>query len=292
MLRRYFPLFEGNDDVELIDIDRRLGPGGVRRVVQPHRLPGCARGKPDGAGVQGRPHELFARALGVTGARLKAMDRRPRYIVWTRAEMARRVLCRAGTPRGIVVGVQPRTDEAYRDEPHMGLMVDALAQEHRVLVMGSGWRRRSARAARDLVAGTRPAGGICAGERVRGAGDARFGVLASGQGTGTAVCGLSGRLTGVSAARITRARGSLDARRMLGCVPCWRNEDTSCALTGLGRACAWARSLQRTSSRRARGGGYRGAPDARRGQTADRRRAGGLGIETLHMAVREEPTEA
>ena len=54
---RFFPLFDGNDDVELMNIDGDFDPGRVRGMVQPDRLPCRTHRKPHGAGGHGQPHQ-------------------------------------------------------------------------------------------------------------------------------------------------------------------------------------------------------------------------------------------
>ena len=59
--RRFFPLFQGNGDVELADIHSELDPHGLRPLVQLHRLP---------RGPHREPHRPQGEAFNVTGERM------------------------------------------------------------------------------------------------------------------------------------------------------------------------------------------------------------------------------
>ena len=231
--RRFFPLFDGNDDVELIDIDSDFDPAAYEEWFNLTDCPAARVESRTAPAVKANRIQLFARGLGVTGLRLKTMDRRPRYIV-SDAELKWRdqFFADHGLHGTFVVGVQPRTDEAYRDVPHMGLIVDALAQLAPVLVFGSlasdvGKGRVILARGLDL----RRSFALASGCDVLVTPDSAFFHLAGA--LDLSCVGLFGPTDGrVRGQDYPRAR-ILDARRMLPCVPCWRNETTSCGLTGL-----------------------------------------------------------
>ena len=132
-----------------------------------------------------------------------------------------------------MVGVQPRTDEAYRDVPHMRQIVEALAQHASVLVFGSLCRRTPGNPRVIQVQGLdlRQSFALASGCDVLVTPDSAFFHLAGA--LDLPCVGLFGPTDGrVRGQDYPRAR-ILDARRTLRCVPCWRNEVMPCALTGL-----------------------------------------------------------
>lgn len=232
--RRFFPLFDGNDDVELMDIDGHFDPAAYRQWFNLTDCPAARVESRTAPAVKDNRIELFARGLGITGLRLKMMDRRPRYIV-SDAELKWRDQFFAShrLDNAFVVGVQPRTDEAYRDVPHMRQIIEALTQHARVLVFG------------DMLPLERENPGVI---NARGLDLRRCFALASGcdvlvtpdssffhvAGALDLPCvGLFGPTDGRVRGRDYSRTRILDARRMLPCVPCWRNETTPCGLTGL-----------------------------------------------------------
>jgi ADP-heptose:LPS heptosyltransferase len=231
--RRYFPLFEGNDDVELLDI---------RDPLQPDRWPTwfnltdcpAARGESLASPrVRRNRIELFARALGVRGRALRRMDRRPRYFVSERERAERDAFFESRSLAGReVVGIQLRADESYRDYPHMAALVRLLSRDYAVLVFtdrgepGHEWPGVVKVVGRPL----REAFALASGCSVLVSPDSAF--LHLGAALGVPAVALFGPTDGrVRAADYPLAR-ALDARDSLRCVPCWRNEDIPCALTG------------------------------------------------------------
>jgi hypothetical protein len=188
---RFFSLFDGNDDVELADIDSDFDPGAYSEWFNLTDCPAARVESRTAPAVKANRIELFARGLGFTGFRLKALDRRPRYTV-SDAELKWRdqFFSDHGLHGAFVVGVQARTDEAYRDVPHMRQIVEALAQHAVVLVFGSvlpaGARHLGVIEVQGLA--LRPAAVLCPRQWLRRTGGARFGVLSSRRGLGPAVC--------------------------------------------------------------------------------------------------------
>jgi len=230
--RRFFPLFAGNDDVELVDIDGDLDPAAYREWFNLTDCPAARVESRTAPAVKANRIELFARGLGITGRRLKMMDRRPRYVISDAELEWRDRFFRDRRLDGLVVGVQPHTDEAYRDVPHMPEIVEALLREASVVVFG----RVPVSSADPRLVQTegltiREAFALASGCDVLLTPDSAFFHLAGA--LDLPCVGLFGPTDGrVRGHDYPRAR-TLDARRTLACVPCWRNEATGCALTGL-----------------------------------------------------------
>ena len=171
--RRFFPLFDGNDDVQVIDIDDDFDPATYREWFNLTDCPAARVESRTAPAVKTNRIELFARALGITGSRLKAMDRRSRYTV-SGAEVQWRdqFFASHGLRGTCLVGVQPHTDEAYRDIPHMRQIVEALAVELPVLVFGTVLPAGTANPAVIQIEGLDVRACLRARQRVRRAGDA------------------------------------------------------------------------------------------------------------------------
>lgn len=232
--RRFFPLFEGNDDVDLVDIHSELDPPGYDRWFNLTDCPAARTESLTAPRVRRNRIEIFARALGIRGPALWRMDRRPRYFVSDEERADRdRFFHAHGLLGESVIGVQLRSDETYRDYPHMPALVRALARSRVVLLFDS----------RPIVGydfantlkvdghGLRQAAALASGCRALVAPDSSFLHLAAA--LDVPAVGLFGPTDGaVRTSDYPRVR-FVDVRGDLRCVPCWRNEEIPCALTGL-----------------------------------------------------------
>jgi ADP-heptose:LPS heptosyltransferase len=232
--RRFFPLFNGNDDVELIDIDGDLDPAAYTQWFNLTDCPAARIESRTAPAVRKNRIELFARGLGITGWRLRTMDRRPRYVV-SAAELKWRdeFFVRHGLDSAFVVGVQPRTDEAYRDVPHIRQIIGALTEHARVVVFGDRLPPGGAVPGAIHVAelDLRRSFALASGCQVLVTPDSAFFHVAAA--LDVPCVGLFGPTDGRVRGRDYPRSTILDARRTLRCVPCWRNETTPCSLTGL-----------------------------------------------------------
>jgi ADP-heptose:LPS heptosyltransferase len=231
---RFFPLFEGNADVELLNIDGDVEPAAYAQWFNLTDCPAARVEHMTAPRVKANRIELFARALGVRRSALKAMDRRPRYVV-SDAERRWRDLyfARVRLDGAVVIGVQRHTDEAYRDVPHMQRIIDALAREARVLVFGDRPQTEEARPGVLYTNGLdlRKSFALASGCDLLVTPDSAFFHLSGA--LDLPCVGLFGPTDGrVRGHDYPRSR-ALDVRRQFPCVPCWRNEIIPCALTGL-----------------------------------------------------------
>ncbi|RMI14721.1 MAG: hypothetical protein D6681_04705, partial [Calditrichaeota bacterium] len=134
--RRYFPVFENNPDVRLVDIEQEeINYAAFRRWFNFTDCPAARVESRTAPRVKKSRIEIFARALGIRGWRLHRMEYKPRYFL-TEAEKAFREQFwlehdLIGKP---VIGVQLRADETYRNYPHMPEVVKALARDAVVLL--------------------------------------------------------------------------------------------------------------------------------------------------------------
>jgi len=132
-----------------------------------------------------------------------------------------------------VIGVQLRSDETYRDYPHMPALVQALARSHVVLLFDSrpipGYDFANTLKVDGL--GLREAAALASGCRALVAPDSSFVHLAAA--LDLPAVGLFGPTDGAVRTSDYPHVRFVDVRRDLRCVPCWRNEEIPCALTGL-----------------------------------------------------------
>jgi ADP-heptose:LPS heptosyltransferase len=231
--RDLFPILENNADVQLIDIHSEIDPRGYGLWFNLTDCPAARIESLTAPRVRQGRIESFARALGTHGRSLRRLERRPRYFPTVR-ELEERDLFFAvhGLAGRAVIGVQYQSDESYRDYPHMPDLIKALAREYRVLVFD---RREIPECAFPGVvqAAGRPlreAFALASGCQAIVAPDSVFVHLAGA--LDVPCLALFGPTDGrVRTAGYPRCR-FLDVRRELRCVPCWRNEQIPCALTG------------------------------------------------------------
>lgn len=232
--RRFFPIFDGNDDVEVRDIEEDFDPGAYAEWFNLTDCPAARVESRTAPAVATNRITLFARGLGITGGRLRTMDRRPRYVVSeTEVKWRDRFFADRQIRSRFVVGVQARTDETYRDLPHMRQVVEALARHASVIVFGTVFPEGTGHPDVTEIVGLdlRQSFALAGGCDVLVTPDSAFFHLAGA--LDLPCVGLFGPTDGrVRGQDYPRAR-IVDARKMLPCVPCWRNEVTPCALTGL-----------------------------------------------------------
>jgi ADP-heptose:LPS heptosyltransferase len=230
--RNLFPVLENNPDVRLIDIHSEIDPQGYGSWFNLTDCPAARIESLTAPRVRQGRIESFARATGTHGRSLRRMERRPRYFPTAR-ELEERQLFFAvhGLAGRAVIGVQYRSDESYRDYPHMRPLIEALAREYRVLVFDSQEVRDCGFPGVVHAVGRplREAFALASGCQAIVAPDSVFVHLAGA--LDLPCLALFGPTDGrVRTAEYPRCR-FLDVRRELRCIPCWRNERIPCALT-------------------------------------------------------------
>lgn len=233
--RRFFPVFEGNNDVVLLDIDTgKINHLEYRRWYNLTDCP-AARGESLAAPRVRRSRvDLFAAALGIGPIRRLLMDHTPRYVVadeeisfqrqfWTKHHLTGKR----------VVAVQLRADETYRNYPHMEYLVRALAAKHHVLLFDSevirGFEYENVLKVQQLP--LRLAFALVAACDAIIAPDSAFVHLAAAL---LKPCvALYGPVDGKVRTKHYPHCRYIDVRADLKCVPCWRNEVIPCRLTGM-----------------------------------------------------------
>lgn len=233
--KRYFPLFYGNTDVTLVDIEN--DPIDHSSVARWHNLTDCPAARVESRTaprVKKSRIELFARGIGVRRLRVKRMDKRPRYFVLPEEQAFQQAFwSEHGLAGETVIAVQLHADEVYRDYPNMPQVVAHLARTYRVLVFDAeripGYDMPNVIKVEGLP--MRKAFALVAACNAVVAPDSAFVHLAAA--FDLPCVGLFGPVDGKVRTMHYPKCTYLDARARLGCVPCWRNDKIPCKLTGM-----------------------------------------------------------
>jgi ADP-heptose:LPS heptosyltransferase len=232
--RKFFPVFANNPHVRLIDID---GPAidisAYRRFVN---LSFCPAGQYES---RTRPFvkrgrvEIFARAMGIRSSELQKQGWHiDQFVDAEREAFCDAFLAERDLGARPIVGVQPYSRDSYKDHPNIRGIIAALAVHYDVLIFHH-------------VADGLPQGPGVATT----AGTALANSLALVSRLDAMVCVDSAFLHAAAAHHIPTIAlfGPTDARtftrhhrdvtilwkpQIFGCVPCWRNEDIPCRITG------------------------------------------------------------
>jgi ADP-heptose:LPS heptosyltransferase len=233
--KRFFPLFLGNSDVTLLDIESNgLDHASYRKWYNLTDCPAARAESRTAPRVRRSRQDIFASALGIGPMRRRSMDRRPRYFVTEDEAAFQTAFWKAhGLEGKTVVGVQLRSDEVYRDYPHMRQLVQAISQDKHVMVFDAEEIQglNGANIVKIGGLGIRQAFALLSGCDAVVAPDSAFVHLA---GAFDLPCvALYGPIDGrVRTKHYPRCK-FLDVRNTLGCLPCWRNDRIPCKLTNM-----------------------------------------------------------
>ena len=233
--RRYFPVFEGNADVTLVDIESdRLDAREYRRWLNFTDCPAARVESRTAPKVRRGRIEIFARSLGLSPLAVHRMKKRPRYTVLPEERVFQQHFWEAHRlGQRKVVGVQLRSDEVYRDFPHMRRLVARLARAYDVILFDAepitGYDERSVVLAAGLP--MRSAFALASACDAIVAPDSSFVHLAAA--LDRPCVALFGPIDGALRTRHYPRCRTLDLKATLGCAPCWRNDEIPCRLTGM-----------------------------------------------------------
>lgn len=232
--KKFFPIFKGNPHVRLVDIHGPPIPlAEYRRFVNLSNCPASRYESKARPRIKRSRVEVFAKAMGV-GARQLA-ERGGRINSFPEAGDAAfcdRFLAEKGLgQRRRLVGVQPFSRDSYKDYPSIGAVIAGLAADFDVLVFHHV----------DTDLATGPGIGSTAGLSLEqslallGRLDAMVAVdsafLHAAAAHDYPVVALFGPTDPRPLTRHHRKPIILWKKDTFPCVPCWRNEDTPCALT-------------------------------------------------------------
>jgi ADP-heptose:LPS heptosyltransferase len=245
---RYFPLFDENNDVKLIDVESDFFSH--YKYSRWYNITDCpaARGESLKAPkVKKGRIELFAKALGVRGLRLKLMNEKPRYFITEDEKVfAKSFWKELGLTDRKVIGVQLKADESYRNYPLMEQLVERLSQTYKVLLFDAekidGFDFNNVYKIDSFS--IRKAFALAHKCDVIIAPDSSFVHFAAAFDKPTVA--IFGPVDGKVRTKKYPNCTYVDSRKELGCLPCWRNENIPCKLTGMrNSACLESISITR-----------------------------------------------
>ncbi len=233
--KRYFPLFRGNNDVTLIDIeDEAFDHYGYKKWFNFTECPAARVESRTAPKVKKSRIELFARGLGISRIRVRRMRKHPRYFVLPEERAFQEYFWNEhGLEGKKVIGVQLRSDEVYRDYPHMAQLVARLAGNYNVLVFDAeaihGYDGENIIKVSGMP--MRKAFALAAACNAIVAPDSAFVHLAAA--FDIPCVALYGPVDGEIRTMHYPKCTYLDVRKKLGCMPCWRNDKIPCKLTNM-----------------------------------------------------------
>ena len=233
--RRYFPIFSGNPDVTLLEIDDgHIDPKEYWRWINFSDCPASRVESRSAPKVKKGRIEIFARAMGVGYFRRRRIDKRPRYFVLPEERVFQMSFwSKNGLTGEKVIGVQLRADEVYRDYPHMRELILRLATRYRVLVFDAE-KIEDLEHDHVITVDNQPmrlAFALASACDAIVAPDSSFVHLAAA--LNIPCVALYGPIDGHVRTMEYQNCKYLDAKKKLGCMPCWRNEQIPCKLTGM-----------------------------------------------------------
>jgi ADP-heptose:LPS heptosyltransferase len=233
--KRYFPVFQHNPDVTLLDIEADgVQHYSYRKWFNFSDCPAARVESRTAPKVRKSRIDLFARGLRLGSYAINNMEKRPRYFVSDDERAFQQQFWKENNLDGTrVVGVQLHSDEVYRDYPHMKHLTMRLALEYRVLVFDTesiaGFQHDRITKVEGLP--IRKAFALVAACDAIVAPDSAFVHLAAAFDIPTvALCGpVDGAIRTMHYPKCVY----LDVREKLGCMPCWRNDKIPCKLTNM-----------------------------------------------------------
>lgn len=233
--KRYFPLFEGNKDISLIDIEEPgLNHLDYRKWYNFTDCPASRVESRTVPKVKKSRIDIFARALGIRGIRYLTMDRKPRYFIHEEEHLYKNKFWQHHNLTGRkVIGIQLHSDETYRNYPHMEQLVLKLAGEFTVLIFDGepikGFNFENVIKVDNCS--LRHAFALANGCDALIAPDSSFVHFSASQ--DIPCIGLFGPIDGEVRTRHYEYCTYLDASDQIECLPCWRNESIPCKLTNM-----------------------------------------------------------
>lgn len=232
--RKFFPVFANNPHVRLIDID---GPAiDISAYRQFVNLSLCPAGRYES---RTRPFvkrgrvEIFARALGV---RLSELHEQGWHInQFQNAEQEAfcdGFLAEQGLGARPIVGVQPYSRDSYKDHPGIGTIIAALSARYDVLIFHHISNGLPEGAGIATTAGTALVNSLALVSRIDAMVCVDSAFLHAAAAHAVPTIALFGPTDARTFTRHHRDVTILWKPQTFGCVPCWRNEDIPCQITG------------------------------------------------------------
>ncbi|MBX2990898.1 MAG: glycosyltransferase family 9 protein [Phycisphaeraceae bacterium] len=233
--RRYFPVFQANPDVKLLDVEEEAFNHFVyKKWFNFTDCPASRLESRTAPKVRKNRIELFAGNLGLGRWTVRTMRKLPRYFVTEEErEFQKSFWASRGLEGKTVIGVQLHADEVYRDYPHMQQLVVQLSRHYHVLVFDiepiSGCDGPNITKVEGLP--MRQAFALVSGCSAIVAPDSSFVHLSAA--FNIPCVALYGPIDGKVRTMDYPNCRFIDVRAKLGCMPCWRNDKIPCKLTNM-----------------------------------------------------------
>lgn len=233
--KRYFPIFENNNDVKLLDIEHDFfNHLKYDKWFNFTDCPAARKESMTSPKVRRSRIEIFSSALKINFISRLSMSKKPRFI-FSEDELnyASEQWKELGLENKKVIGVQLHSDETYRDYPLMEDLVEQLAKNYFVMLFDgeviSGFEFKNVIKVQNLS--IRKAFSLAHKCDVIIAPDSSFVHFAAAFDIPTIA--LFGPIDGKVRTKHYKSCTYLSATEIFGCLPCWRNEEIPCKLTGM-----------------------------------------------------------
>lgn len=233
--KRYFSIFEGNDDVKLLDIEGDFF--NHPKINKWYNFTDCPAARKESLAapkVKKSRIEIFSSALNINIISRIGMSKKPRFFFSTdELEFALEKWKEFELTDKTVIGIQLHSDETYRDYPLMEKLVASISKKYSVLLFDSevinGFEYDNVIKVQGLP--IRKAFAIAKKCDAIVAPDSAFIHFAAAFDIPTIA--LFGPIDGKVRTKHYQNCTYLSAKEILGCLPCWRNEEIPCKLTGM-----------------------------------------------------------
>ncbi|MFA6125119.1 MAG: glycosyltransferase family 9 protein [Sphingomonas sp.] len=238
--RKFFPIFEHHPNVNLIDIDGP--PIDISSYRLFFNLSQCPASRYESRRVpeikKGRV-ETFALGMRVGRKRLLKQGWKINHFLSGDEEafcddfLKRNRIGKAGGGKRPLVGVQPYSRDSYKDHPAITDMIRAIAQDHDVLVFHHVANGLPEGDGITTTAGLPLGRSLALVSRIEAMVSVDSAFLHAAAAFDVPVVALFGPTDAHTLTRHHRRVKTLYRKDSFACVPCWRNEDKACAVSGL-----------------------------------------------------------
>ncbi|CUS44244.1 MAG: glycosyltransferase family 9 protein [Pseudomonadota bacterium] len=238
--RKFFPIFEQNPHVNLIDID---GPpidiSAYRRFFNLSQCPASryeSRRVPE---IKKGRVETFAMGMQVNRQRLLKQGWKINHFLSTDDEafcddfLKRHGIGKAGGGKRPLVGVQPFSRDSYKDHPGIADIIRAIAKDNDVLIFHHVANGLPDGEGITTTAGLPLGHSLALVSRIEAMVSVDSAFLHAASAFDVPVVALFGPTDAHTLTRHHRRVKTLWRKDSFACVPCWRNEDKACAISGL-----------------------------------------------------------
>lgn len=233
--KRYFPIFGNNNDVKLIDIEEDyFNHQHYGKWFNFTDCPAARKESLTSPKVRKSRIEIFSSALNINFFSRVSMNKKPRYFFsQDELDYASQQWRELSLENKKVIGVQLHSDETYRDYPQMKRLVEQISKNYIVMLFDgeaiNGFDFANVIKVQNLP--IRKAFALAHNCDLIIAPDSSFVHFAAAFDIPTIA--LFGPIDGKVRTKHYPNCTYLSAKEIFGCLPCWRNEEIPCKLTGM-----------------------------------------------------------